>query len=47
MAGRVVRRGKGNACRVLVRNPEGNRLTGRSRFRWEDAVIMDLQRSRI
>ena len=30
-------------CRVLVGKPEGKRPHGRSRFRWEDNVKMDLQ----
>jgi len=29
--------------RVLVGKPEGNRLLGRSRRRWEDNIKMDLQ----
>ena len=29
--------------RVLVRKPEGNRPLGRSRHRWEDNIIVDLQ----
>jgi hypothetical protein len=29
--------------RVLVGNPEGNRLLGRPRRRWEDNIKMDLQ----
>ena len=32
-----------DAYRVLVGNPEGNRLLGRPRFRWEDNIKMDLQ----
>jgi len=30
-------------CRVLVRKPEGNRLLGILRRRWEDNIRMDLQ----
>ena len=29
--------------KVLVRKPEGKRLLGRSRCRWEDNIKMDLQ----
>ena len=29
--------------RVLVRKPEGKRLLGRPRHRWEDNIKMDLQ----
>jgi len=29
--------------RVLVRKPEGKRLFGRPRLRWEDNIKMDLQ----
>jgi hypothetical protein len=29
--------------RVLVRKPEGKRLLGRPRPRWEDNIKMDLQ----
>jgi len=29
--------------RVLVRKPEGKRLLGRTRCRWEDNIKMDLQ----
>jgi hypothetical protein len=25
-----------NACKILVRNPEGKRLLGRPRYKWED-----------
>ena len=35
------RRGVG---RVLVRKPEGKRLLGRHRRRWEDKIKMDLQK---
>jgi hypothetical protein len=31
------------AYRVLVGRPEGRRPLGRSRRRWEDNIIMDLQ----
>jgi hypothetical protein len=31
------------AYRVLVGKPEGKRLLGRSRRRWEDNITMDLQ----
>jgi hypothetical protein len=30
--------------RVLVRKPEGKRLLGRPRRRWEDNIKMDLQK---
>jgi hypothetical protein len=32
-----------NACRVLVRKPEGNRLLGRLKSRWDDNVKIDLR----
>jgi hypothetical protein len=32
--------------RVSVGNPEGNRLLGRPRLRWEDDIRMDLQKAR-
>jgi hypothetical protein len=35
-------RGRG-VYRVLVRNPEGERLPGRPRRRWEDNIKADLQ----
>jgi hypothetical protein len=42
-AGRVARIGeKGNAYRLLVRNPEGKRPLGRPRHRWLDNIGMDL-----
>jgi hypothetical protein len=31
-----------NANKILVGKPEGKRLFGRSRYRWEDDIIMDL-----
>jgi hypothetical protein len=31
------------ACRVLVVKPEGKRLLGRPRHRWEDNIRMNLQ----
>jgi hypothetical protein len=34
--------GKG-VYRVLVGKPEGKRLLGRPRHRWEDNIMMDLQ----
>jgi len=34
---------KRGLCRVLVGNPEGKRLLGRPRLRWEDNTKMDLQ----
>jgi hypothetical protein len=33
-----------NAYKILVRKPEGKRLLGRSRHRWEVNVIMDLRK---
>jgi len=33
----------GGVHRVLVRKPEGKRLLGRPRCRWEDNINMDLQ----
>jgi hypothetical protein len=34
---------KGNAYRILVENPEGNRPLGRPRRRWVDNIKMDLR----
>jgi hypothetical protein len=43
-AGNVERIGEGRgAYRVLVGRPEGKRLLGRPRRRWEDNIIMDLR----
>jgi hypothetical protein len=43
-AGYVVRMGeKRNACRTLVRKPEGQRPLGRPRRRWVDNVKIDLR----
>jgi len=40
----LVRMGEGRGVRrVLVGKPEGKRLLGRSRGRWEDNIKMDLQ----
>jgi hypothetical protein len=42
-AGHVARMGeKRNACRLLVRKPEGKRPLGRPRRRWVDNIRMDL-----
>jgi hypothetical protein len=30
-----------NACKMLVRKPEGKRQLGRHRLRWEDNIRMD------
>ena len=35
--------GKERRIRVLVGKPEGNRPCGRSRHRWEDNIVMNLQ----
>jgi hypothetical protein len=35
---------KRNARRVLVQNPEGKRLLGRSRRRWEDSIKWILEK---
>jgi hypothetical protein len=32
-----------NANRILVGKPEGKRLLGRPRHRWEDNITMDLR----
>jgi len=32
-----------NSYKVLVRKPEGKRLLGRPRCRWEDKIRMDLK----
>ena len=43
-AGHVACMGKGRGVyRVLVGKPEGRRLLGRPRHRWEDNIKMDLQ----
>jgi hypothetical protein len=43
-AGHVARMGEGRVVyRVLVGKPEGKRLLGRPRHRWEDNIRMDLQ----
>jgi hypothetical protein len=34
---------KRNACRVLVRKPEGKTPLGRARRRWEDNIKIDLR----
>jgi hypothetical protein len=42
-AGHVARMGEGRGVyRVLVGKPEGKRLLGRPRRRWEDNIKMDL-----
>jgi hypothetical protein len=41
-AGHMARMGeKRNACRILVKNPEGKRPLGRLRRRWKDNIKMD------
>jgi hypothetical protein len=43
-AGHVTRTGKGRGVyRILVGRPEGRRLLGRPRRRWEENMKMDLQ----
>ena len=43
-AGHVARMGDGRGVhRVLVGKPEGKRLLGRPRHRWEDNIKMDLR----
>ena len=43
-AGHVARMGNGRWLhRILVGNPEGNKLLERPRRRWEDNIMMDLQ----
>jgi hypothetical protein len=43
-AGHVARMGeKWNAYRLLVGEPEGNRLLGRPRLRWVDNIKMDVR----
>jgi hypothetical protein len=47
-AGHVARMGEGRGVyRVLVRRPEGKRLLGRPRRRWEDNIKLDLMEIRI
>jgi len=44
MGGHVARMGdRIGAYRILAGKPEGNRLLGRPRRRWEDNIKMDLQ----
>ena len=43
MARRVARRGRRDAHRVLVGKPEGKRLLGRPRRRWEDNIEIILK----
>jgi hypothetical protein len=33
---------KRNTCRVLVGKPEGKRLVGRPKHRWEDNIKIDM-----
>ena len=42
-AGHVARMERRGLYRVLVGKPEGKRLLGRPRRRWEDNIKMDLQ----
>ena len=43
-AGHVARIGESRGLnRVLVEKPEGKKLLGRPRRRWEDNIMMDLQ----
>ena len=42
-AGHVARIERRGLYRVLVGKPEGKRLFGRHRRRWEDNIMMDLQ----
>jgi hypothetical protein len=34
---------KGNACRILMGNPEGKKLLGRPKRKWEDNIEIDLR----
>jgi len=34
---------KRGLCRVFIGKPEGNRLLGRPRYRWEKNIKMDYQ----
>jgi len=44
-AGHVARMGdRRGVCRVLVGKPEGKRQLGRHSSRWEDNIMMDLQK---
>jgi hypothetical protein len=44
MGGNVASTGEGrDVYRILVGKPEGKRLLGRPRLRWEDNINMDLQ----
>jgi hypothetical protein len=42
-AGHVSRMGRGDVYRVLMGKPEGKRLLGRPRHRWEYNIKVDLQ----
>jgi hypothetical protein len=43
LAGHIARIGqRGGVYRVLMEKTEGKRPLGRSRFRWEDNIKMDL-----
>jgi len=48
LAGRVAWMGEmRNACKILVRKPEGMRPLRRCRHTWEDNIRMDLRGSRV
>jgi hypothetical protein len=38
---------KMNTCRILVGKPDGKRLLGIPRRRWEDNIEMDLKKDRM
>jgi hypothetical protein len=38
---------KNNACRILVRKPEGKKSPRKSRHRWEGNIKIDLKKGRI
>jgi hypothetical protein len=43
-AGHIARMGvKRNACRILVRNPQGKRRLGRPRHRWVNNIKVDFR----
>jgi hypothetical protein len=46
-AGHVAHMEMKNLYKILVRKPEGKRLTGRPRRRWEDNIKMDLKEIRL
>jgi hypothetical protein len=46
-AGHVAQMGLMNTCRILVGEPEGNRLLGRTRRRWVGNIKMNIKSDRM